>query len=83
MKKCIDVCKTFFLFGNQRREVNKYYKFSMVLCYNLYSEYAVFSTHQHFLWVFIMSSFGAEDMCLYIPGDGMQKLATPQPASIM
>ena len=83
MKKWIEVCKTFFCLVIKEWEVNKYYNFSVVLCYNLYNEFAVFSTHQHFLWVFIISSFGAKDMCLYIPGDSIQKLATPQPASIM
>ena len=55
--------------------------FSMGLYYNLYNEYTVFSMHQHFLWIFIVSSFGAKDTCLYMPGYGMQKLATPQPTS--
>ena len=62
MKKWIEVCKTFFCLVIKEWEVNKYYNFSMVLCYNLYNEFAVFSTHQHFLWVFIISSFGAKDL---------------------
>ena len=53
----------------------------MGLYFNFYNEYTAFSMHQHFLWIFIISSFGAKDTCLYMPGDGMQKLATPEPTS--